>query len=70
MTADPMLKCGVIGAGVTALCCFTPVLAIALGALGMAAAIAWLDLVLFPLFGFFLFLTGYALWRRRDSLRS
>ncbi|PIP96701.1 MAG: hypothetical protein COW75_10390 [Rhodobacterales bacterium CG18_big_fil_WC_8_21_14_2_50_71_9] len=68
MAADPLLKLGVAGAGVTALCCFTPVLVIALGAAGMGAAIVWLDLILLPMLGFFLLLTGYALWRRRKSL--
>jgi len=68
MAADPLLKLGVAGAGVTALCCFTPVLVIGLGAAGMGAAIIWLDLILLPMLGFFLLLTGYALWRRRKSL--
>jgi len=68
MVADPLLKLGVAGAGVTALCCFTPVLVIGLGAAGMGAAIVWLDLILLPMLGFFLLLTGYALWRRRKSL--
>lgn len=67
MAADPILKAGVIGAGVTALCCFTPLLMIALGALGLGAAAVWLDAALLPLLGFFILLTGYALWRRRKS---
>lgn len=70
MAAEPVLKLGVIGAGVTALCCFTPLLVVALAALGLGAAVVWLDAVLLPLLGFFLLLTGYALWRRRKSQRS
>jgi len=69
MATDPVLKIGVIGAGVAALCCFTPLLVIALGALGLGAAMVWLDVVLPPMLAFFLLLTGYALWRRRKSLQ-
>ncbi len=52
---------GIGGAVVAAICCFTPALAILLGALGLAAWLAWLDYVLVPLLVVFLGLTGYAL---------
>lgn len=60
-----LLKTGVVGSVVAALCCFTPILAIALGAIGLSAATGYLDYVLMPALAFFLALTGYALWRRR-----
>lgn len=48
-----LIATGLIGTIVTAICCFTPVLVIALGALGLAAAVGYLDLVLLPLLGVF-----------------
>ncbi len=45
---------GVVGAIITALCCFTPILAIGVTAIGLAGIIGWLDYVLFPLLFLFL----------------
>ncbi len=47
------IKIGAIGTGITALCCFTPILVWLLAALGLAALTGYLDLVLFPLLGLF-----------------
>lgn len=60
-----LLAIGLIGTVIAALCCFTPVLVILLGGVGLAALAGYLDLVLLPALAFFLPLTGYALWRRR-----
>jgi mercuric ion transport protein len=59
-----LLKVGIIGTVVAALCCFTPVLVILFGVVGFSAAVGYLDIVLFPALGFFILLTVYALWRR------
>lgn len=56
---------GIIGTIITALCCFTPVLVILLGAIGLSALTGYLDYVLFPALGFFILLTFYAVWRRK-----
>jgi mercuric ion transport protein len=58
---------GLGGSAIAALCCFTPILVIALGGVGLAAIVGWLDLVLLPALAFFLGLTAYALWRRRRA---
>ena len=60
-----LLRTGIIGSAVVAVCCFTPVLVILLAATGLAAITGWLDYVLLPALAFFLGLTGYALWKRR-----
>ena len=60
-----MLKTGIIGTLITLLCCFTPVLVIIFGALGLSALVGVLDFVLFPALGLFIAMTGYALWKRR-----
>jgi mercuric ion transport protein len=67
MTHKGLLRVGIIGAVVTALCCFTPVLVVVLGAVGLSAAIGWLDYVLWPALVLFLGLTALALWRRRSA---
>ena len=63
MTPSGMVKTGSIGAALTALCCFTPVLALSFGALGLAAWLAWADFVLLPLLVLCLAVAGVGLWR-------
>ena len=63
MRTGTLLGVGAVGTVVTALCCFTPVLVILLGAVGLSAALGWLDYVLLPALGMFLLITAYALWR-------
>ncbi|GAB4283711.1 MAG: mercury resistance system transport protein MerF [Roseovarius sp.] len=64
-TTDRLLGLGIIGTVIAALCCFTPVLVVLLGAVGLAAVAGYLDVVLFPALGLFIALTLYALWRRQ-----
>ncbi|HHL20603.1 MAG TPA: mercury resistance system transport protein MerF, partial [Aliiroseovarius sp.] len=37
------------------------------GAVGLAAVVGYLDYVLYPALGFFILLTAYALWRRKNG---
>lgn len=67
MDDNRLLKTGLIGSAVAALCCFTPVLLLLLGALGLSAIAGWLDYVLLPTLLGFLMITGYALWKRRHA---
>jgi len=62
--ADPLLTTGVVGSLVAAICCFTPVLGLALGAVGLAGLLGYADIVLLPALAGFLLMTGYALWKR------
>ena len=59
-----LLKTGIIGSAVMALCCFTPILVVLFGVVGLSAAVSYLDLVLLPALAVFLTITGYALWKR------
>lgn len=61
---DRLLQIGIIGTIVAAICCFTPVLAVLLGAVGLSVLIGYLDIVLLPALAIFLVITGYALWKR------
>ena len=65
MSPKSLLKVGVVGTVIAALCCFTPVLVILFGAVGLAAVVGYLDIVLLPALAFFVLLTVYALWRRK-----
>ncbi len=67
MTNRNLLRTGIIGTVIVALCCFTPVLVILAGAVGLSAIVGWLDYVLFPALAVFIGITIYALVRRAKS---
>lgn len=59
-----MLKTGIIGTVVAALCCFTPILVILFGAVGLGAVVGYLDIVLLPALALFVGITLVAILRR------
>lgn len=63
MTNKGLLRTGLIGSIVLALCCFTPVLVILFGAVGLASLVGYLDLVLLPALGIFLIVLAVAILR-------
>ena len=70
MEPKRLLKVGIAGTVLTAVCCFTPLLVWLLAALGLSAALAWLDYLLLPLLAFFLGLTATAWLRGRGAEKS
>lgn len=62
-----LLGVGVLGALVAAVCCFTPLLVTLLAAVGLSAAVGYLDLVLLPALAAFVAITVYAVARRRRA---
>ncbi len=60
-----LLRVGIAGTVIAALCCFTPVLVVLLGVVGLSALTGFLDLVLLPALVFFLDLTAWAVWRKQ-----
>jgi len=64
-TGERCFKAGIWGSIIAAICCFTPVLVIGLGIVGLATLTPYLDAVLFPMLGVFLILLIYGLWQRR-----
>jgi mercuric ion transport protein len=71
MTDRGLLATGAVGSVIATLCCFTPLLVILLGAVGLSAWLGWLDVVLLPVLGVFICITVYAvvrLVRRRNSV--
>jgi len=69
MSNSKLLKTGVVGLVVTALCCFTPILVVLFGALGLSAIIGWLDYILLPLLAFFIGLCIYAVLKRNSATK-
>ena len=72
MNDRTLLRTGIVGSVVAAICCFTPALVLLLGAVGLSAWLGWLDYVLFPALAVFLGLTAWAVYRlrRRPSRAS
>jgi mercuric ion transport protein len=64
MTNKLLLRVGITGTVLAALCCFTPTLVIALTALGMASLIPRLDPILIPILMFFAAFTFWTFSRR------
>ncbi|TFB18493.1 mercury resistance system transport protein MerF [Filobacillus milosensis] len=65
-----LLVTGVVGTVVTFLCCFTPVLLILLGSVGLGALTGYLDYVLFPVLAIFIGLTFYAFYKNEKSISN
>ena len=62
-----LLWTGLIGSGLVALCCFTPILVVLLGVVGLGAITGYLDYVLLPALAVFLGLALYAGARQRQA---
>lgn len=60
-----LLRTGIAGSVIAAVCCATPILVILLGAVGLSAWVGWLDYVLLPALLVFVGITIHALRRQR-----
>ena len=67
MKDNPLLAFSTGGTVILAICSFTPALVVLLTIVGLAGIIGMLDVVLLPALVFFIGLTVYALWRKRQS---
>ena len=67
-TGDRCFKTGVWGSIIAAICCFTPVLVVGLGLVGLATFTPYLDYVLLPSLGVFLILAAYGWSRSRKGV--
>ena len=62
---NKLIIVGVSGTVFVALCCFTPLLVVLFGIVGLSALTGYLDYVLLPALIFFIGLTIYAVSRRK-----
>jgi len=69
MWCDRWFKVGLLGAFLACVACATPIAALLLGAIGLAAWAGHIDLVLFPVLGAFVVLAAHRYWvaRRRTE---
>ena len=67
MGNNKLLTTGLIGTAISAFCCFTPVLIIFLGTVGLSEIIGYLDYVLLPALGIFVLIVIYAFWKRSTA---
>lgn len=70
MSNRTLIRTGGAGSVVAAICCFTPVLVVVLGAAGLAAWLAYADYVLFPLLFACLGLLALGLYRHRIAAQQ
>jgi mercuric ion transport protein len=63
-----LITTGIVGAAVAAVCCATPLLVVAFGAVGLTAWLAKADYVLIPALILCLALVAFGLYRRRRRL--
>ncbi len=64
---NKLTRIGLIGAVITALCCFTPILVWILAGIGLDGVIAYLDPILLPLLGLFIALTIWGYTRQNKT---
>ena len=63
MQPRSLLRVGITGTVIAAICCFTPVLVVFFGVVGLSAAVGWLDYVLLPALAVFVGITLYAMMK-------
>lgn len=64
---DTLLKKGIVGSAMAAICCFTPILVIMIAGVGLSAFAGWLDYGLFPMLFGSLGVVAYAFWLRNGQ---
>ncbi len=64
MNNAKLLKTGIIGTILASICCFTPLLVVLLGTIGLSALTGYLDIVLLPTLAIFVCITLFALWQK------
>jgi hypothetical protein len=67
MQPRSLLRVGITGTVIAIICCFTPVLVVLLGVVGLSAAVGWLDYVLLPALAVFVGITLYAMTKVRKA---
>jgi len=62
MSEDKLLRRGLIGSVIAAICCFTPLLVVVVAGAGLSAIVGWLDYALFPMLFASLGVVAHAMW--------
>ncbi|MEQ1613002.1 MAG: mercury resistance system transport protein MerF [Hyphomicrobiaceae bacterium] len=67
MNDSALIRTGIVGAVIAAICCATPILVIALGAVGLSAVTGYLDYVLLPALALSIGLIAFGVYKRRQG---
>lgn len=67
MNDSALIKTGIVGAVIAAICCATPILVIALGAVGLSALTGYLDAVLLPVLALSIGMITFGVYKRRQG---
>ncbi|MDQ7004720.1 MAG: mercury resistance system transport protein MerF [Ghiorsea sp.] len=70
MKQSQLLRLGILGTVVAAVCCFTPLLVVLLASIGLSAWAGYLDIVLLPALVFFMSVVVYALLKNNKLKES
>ena len=62
MNDKTLLRRGLIGSVIAAICCFTPLLVVVVAGVGLSAIVGWLDYALFPILFASMGVVAHALW--------
>jgi len=62
MNEDKLLRRGLVGSVIAAICCFTPLLVVVVAGAGLSAIVGWLDYALFPMLFASLGVVAHAMW--------
>tara|TARA_B100000959_G_scaffold143698_1_gene150837 strand:- start:393 stop:668 length:276 start_codon:yes stop_codon:yes gene_type:complete len=65
-----LLKIGIIGTVISAVCCFTPLLVVLLGVAGLGALTGYLDYILLPALSLFVIIMIFALVQKQINSKE
>ena len=68
MNDSALIKTGIVGAVIAAICCATPILVVALGTVGLSALTGHLDYVLLPVLALCIGMISFGVYKRRQGL--
>ena len=64
MKYNRLFKVGIVGSILSALCCFTPVLVVLFGVVGLSSMLGLIDYIVLPALAGFVLLTIYAVLKK------
>lgn len=67
MSSNRAIWIGAIGTVIAVICCFTPVLVVLFGVVGLSALTGYIDVVLLPALGLFILLLIYGVVKKARS---
>ena len=70
MKYNRLFKVGIVGSILSALCCFTPVLVVLFGVVGLSSMLGLIDYIVLPALAVFVLLTIYAMLKKAPANKN